>query len=646
MKRAFDHILIIMLENQYRGYVMENEYMRNLAAQGIELCNSFGVMHPSQTNYIASISGELCNVSDDDQPPVLPQKTIVDLIEASPQNLSWKAYMDSYIADDTPWKAENFTPKDNYPYVIKHNPFSSYANILSNEERWKKIDNEAGFYRDLLNGDFPEYAWFTPNMWNDGHYVAGTTNDSLDGERAPGLVDQQARWLESFFQGLNFPGPNSKLPKNTLVVVTYDEADFEAFFEKGKKYYYDGPNQIYTVLLGDGISPGKQYEGYNHYSLLKTVEKNFNLGSLEKNDRDCNWFQFLWGREFKWQEPQATKLESIAAAESFEGQLYLYSEDNGKLLFQTFDGQYYSDAMEIAADCKGSLAVSANKEQMLLAYKNDKDKLSLLKYTMQKGWQECVSPISDDIDEVAITAIPNLGSFLMVCRDSSGEMYSISQKDGQWQQKSAALCAESEGSFELAALGATLLLIYRIKGSTKMACLTYNSADFNVMTIPEGQYSGPYDDATIDCWSPNAFLLNHFSQGQNALTPGEPEPVSESYRSEGVFAVAEMDGVIYLVHNNPGNFQLLSESFSISGLLTPKLPVSYDAAKATVTSNGYGTMAEAGWTEQKAVNGVFRKASADLVMSSFKNKIYLFFKPENGSGVHVVEGFATGKSFD
>src|SRR5215469_16506502 len=94
-ERAFDHILIIMFENQYRGYVLGNPYMRRLARQGIQLGNYFGVMHPSQTNYIAAIAGELCNVTNDDQPPLLAQRTIVDLIEEAPGRLRWKAYMES-----------------------------------------------------------------------------------------------------------------------------------------------------------------------------------------------------------------------------------------------------------------------------------------------------------------------------------------------------------------------------------------------------------------------------------------------------------------------------------------------------------------------------------------------------------------------
>lgn len=63
-RRAFDHVLIIMFENQYRGYVLGNPYMRRLARPGIQLGNCFGVMHASQTNYIVLLGGALCNVRE------------------------------------------------------------------------------------------------------------------------------------------------------------------------------------------------------------------------------------------------------------------------------------------------------------------------------------------------------------------------------------------------------------------------------------------------------------------------------------------------------------------------------------------------------------------------------------------------------
>jgi len=34
MKKVFDKVLIVMLENQYRNYVMQDPFMKKLAAAG------------------------------------------------------------------------------------------------------------------------------------------------------------------------------------------------------------------------------------------------------------------------------------------------------------------------------------------------------------------------------------------------------------------------------------------------------------------------------------------------------------------------------------------------------------------------------------------------------------------------------------
>ncbi len=95
MDRPFERILIVMFENQYRSYVMQNPFMKKLAACGANLGNYFGVFHPSQTNYLASLAGEVCGVTND-TPPAKPltQQTLVDLLEAA--GVSWKAYMEGY----------------------------------------------------------------------------------------------------------------------------------------------------------------------------------------------------------------------------------------------------------------------------------------------------------------------------------------------------------------------------------------------------------------------------------------------------------------------------------------------------------------------------------------------------------------------
>ena len=516
--RAFDHVLIIMFENQYRGYVMENLYFKNLAQQGIELTNSFGVMHPSQTNYISSIAGELCNVTDDDRPtPALPQNTIVDLIEGSSEGLDWRAYMDSYIANAHPWTKENYQPQDRYPYLIKHNPFSSFANIIENQERWQKIDNEAGLFSDLLNGTLPNYAWFTPNMWNDGHYLDGTGTglegkhgSDDNGNRAPVLVDQQARWLEGFLGKLGLPGQNSNLPDNTLVVVTFDEADYEAFYETGDKYYYDGPNQIYTVLLGDMIQPGQQHEAYNHYSLLKTIEQNFNIGTLGKNDEHANWFRFLWGERYVWYQPEQVQL-SHGASET-EKTVEIASAAMGDLLYQFNMGEHgritllsmdewgtYSEPQQprVFEDIKANaIACAANEQQLILAVIDYKQELHTFSYSLARGWQTLELPATD-IYQVAVTELVNGNEFMLVAQDAKGATQSYRLENELWQAPQSVSVCDPCSYFCLTTMGTTLFLIWQARDSTLYAA-TYNTAEFNKTEVASSDYGGSYDNASID----------------------------------------------------------------------------------------------------------------------------------------------------
>ncbi|MEC7755241.1 MAG: alkaline phosphatase family protein [Bacteroidota bacterium] len=645
--RVFDHVFIIMFENQYRSYVMENEYFRGLARQGIDMANYFGVMHPSQTNYIASIAAELCNMTDDDPPPSpLEQRTIVDLIEESPYRLDWKAYMDSYIPQNQPW-SEGMQPKDEYPYMIKHNPFSSFKNIIENESRWKKIQNEAALYSDLLNGTLPAYSWFTPNMWNDGHYLDGTNpidipadKDKQPKERAPTLVDQAAVWLEGFFNSLNFPGPNSHFPPNTLVVVTFDEADFEAAYDlpKDKKYFYDGPNQIYTVLLGDMVQAGGvALEGYNHYSLIKTIEHNFGLGSLGKNDKEANWFKFLWGETFIWEAPEPTPftLTGAMALSNYKDALYLvYAAADGNLHYATFDGDNWSDTQSVGVAASGSMALAVVNHSLTLAYVEGST-LKTLTYTEQTGWSKNPQTLQQNADKLSLVSYNEATQLMLAYTDSTGAVYSMTtDAQGHWQT-AVSVGFSSNGDIELGVLGASIYLMMEDTNSHQIQVCSYNTADFNVVTLETSAYNGPQSNTSKDKWSPNVYPVAHFSAAAYAGTPKEKEPVSQPYLGSGELACATLDGVMHLVHRGVGNDLLLTESFSIHGLMTPEHTISYDPAQSATTNSGYGTLAQAGWSEQSAILGAY--ASGATGMAEVNGELILLFVKENGA-LEMVRG--------
>ena len=112
MAKPFDRIITVMFENQYRSYVIQNPFLKKLAAAGADMTNYFGAFHPSQTNYIASLAAEVCGVTND-TPPVAPlmQQTLVYLLEK--KDVSWKAYMEAYPGE--PWNPKWKKTLENNP---------------------------------------------------------------------------------------------------------------------------------------------------------------------------------------------------------------------------------------------------------------------------------------------------------------------------------------------------------------------------------------------------------------------------------------------------------------------------------------------------------------------------------------------------
>ena len=292
MGLAFERIVIVMLENSIRSNVLDNAYMSALRRKGVFLSNSYGVTHSSQPNYIVSVAGDTFGFTNDDLgyvqwiyetgPNVPPVTSIVDLLEA--RGLSWRSYAEDlppsykkYINPDPPYTP---IPPDKGYFARKHVPFLSFPNIISVSERLANIVDAAEFETDLANGNLPNYSWYTPNLINDGHSLTPEqkAKDPRDTDRHTNIKN-----IEAFLEGFLSDDPIAKFPPETLVVITFDEA-----------YPYYDPYEIYTLLIGDMLPAGTtRTEPYNHYSLLRAVEKNFGLGTLKRNDAAATPYWFL-----------------------------------------------------------------------------------------------------------------------------------------------------------------------------------------------------------------------------------------------------------------------------------------------------------------------------------------------------------------
>ena len=319
MARNFSSIVIVMLENALRSKVLENQYMSDLRKKGVFLANSYGVTHSSQPNYIASVGGDTLTLWRDEpgyarwvyEPIDIMATSIVDLLEA--EGKTWKSY-----AEDLPegYHAENLKcweanrklyyanavgpaaapevdlpqwsfPADTDTFSRKHVPFLSFPNIITNPERTQNIvsvpanSTDNLFTQDVANNTLPNYAFYTPNMVNDGH-------NSTDGVRINALGDHAHNIdnIEKFLRGFLTDDPVGYFPSGTLVAVTFDEG-----------YPYHKRNEIYTLLISDIFTDDEvgteRAEPCNHYNLLKSVEVNFGLDDLGRGDSAAEPLWFL-----------------------------------------------------------------------------------------------------------------------------------------------------------------------------------------------------------------------------------------------------------------------------------------------------------------------------------------------------------------
>jgi hypothetical protein len=321
---AQPHIFVIMLENHSKSSVLGDAnapFINQLAHTDAVAENYYGVTHPSEPNYVATISGSNWFVNDDNPNNRFDHTNIVDQLEA--KHLTWGAYMESmpsvgFTGDYWPSTSQQL-------YASKHNPFVLFTDIRDNPARLAHDKPYTMLATDLQSAKTtPNFVWISPNQCHDMHGGVSTAvaPDGSDGTPCPygsakddpndAALKQKA---DAFVKGavtMIEASPVWKTGTAAIFVVT-DENDFT-----GNKatdgwesaagccdspilppgYQFLGSNGLPdgTVwgggMYGGGLIPavivtnhGKSggYTSdvaYNHYSLLATVEQVFGLGFL------------------------------------------------------------------------------------------------------------------------------------------------------------------------------------------------------------------------------------------------------------------------------------------------------------------------------------------------------------------------------
>ncbi len=252
---AFKKVVLMIFENSSYDEAMAQQVLSQFAQSGALLTNYHAVGHPSQPNYVALIAGSRSGVSSD-RPVTLDVPHLGDLLEQ--HGKTWRVYAQAYPGNC-------YLGAQSGTYARKHVPFLSMKDVQSDPTRCANVVDDSNFASDLQSGNLPDFSLFIPDLNNDGHDTS---------------VSYAANWFSSYF------GPLLSAPafsKDTLLILTFDEDD------------HSEGNQVYTVLYGASVAPGATSSAaYTHYSVLRTIENQFGLGTLGQNDDSAAPISDVW----------------------------------------------------------------------------------------------------------------------------------------------------------------------------------------------------------------------------------------------------------------------------------------------------------------------------------------------------------------
>ena len=320
------HVFVIMMENTSYNDLLNpsnanTTFIQSLSSTYGLATNYYGVTHTSLPNYVAATSGSTWGSNADDEAQAdLGYFNHLSLFDQLTQaGVSWRGYQESMPSAGYTGNYGSCTNPAPDPtcassshgtalYVRKHNPFMQYPDIFNDPAVAANVVPLTQLTHDLNTGRVADFNWITPNICNDMHGGA----PSCPYPNAPNDANQMAlyqdgdtflhTWVTAIMSSKAWTG-------NSAIFVVWDEGgygDSSPYGPLDNTGCCDSPVLPATPANpttggGGDLAGGTLYGGghvpmiviarnaakgltdsapLNHYSLLQTIEQNWNLSFL------------------------------------------------------------------------------------------------------------------------------------------------------------------------------------------------------------------------------------------------------------------------------------------------------------------------------------------------------------------------------
>ncbi len=205
--------------------------------------------------------------------PPTSQHSIADVLLEN--NVSWKSYNDqwnSYLGDKYQLNYGTVgAQSDQYCNIC--NPFQYQTQIMTNDAiRTAHIVDTLDLYSDIQNGTLPAVSFVKPSGWVDGHPASSKFN------LFEGFVKKIVDAVKS----------NKELWESTAIFITVDEGGgyYDSGYIQNLDFFGDG-TRIPMIVVSPYSRGGHISHDYSdHVSILKFIERNWNLGTVSNRSRD------------------------------------------------------------------------------------------------------------------------------------------------------------------------------------------------------------------------------------------------------------------------------------------------------------------------------------------------------------------------
>lgn len=276
----FDHVFLIMMENQNRNRVIGNTmaapYENSLLARGADLTQSFALSHPSDENYTALDAGSMYTQDGNTEDAQIPAQQLGDLV--SNAGGTWRGYMDQA---NGPCDA---TLHDGYEF--DYNPFHQFQDMSDNQAACQEHDVPLSqLSQDLKStATTPTFSWVAPSSCTEG-----------DNEGCGISIGNQ--WLSQTLPVI-FNSPAWK-DQRSLLIITYDEDDASIGGPTNGALAQTQRELIPGIVLGSQgtvVAGSSSAVRYTHYSMTRTIENALGLPAMTGNDYFAQPLTGIWAK--------------------------------------------------------------------------------------------------------------------------------------------------------------------------------------------------------------------------------------------------------------------------------------------------------------------------------------------------------------